>query len=305
MKIIEKIVYFVSTTLRGMRSNLYLNLVTIITIAFAFFILNIFLIIYNNVNSAIGEWKGKLRIIAYLKNDVKVNDITSIEQRIKSSPDIKSVKYFSKQEALNQFKQELKGQADILNGVAPDILPAYFMVTVKDSVLNHNALDRVANEIKTIKGINDVQYGAQIAQKVSGILIFVKMLGIGIGGFMLFAIFIIISNTIRISIFSRKDEIEIMKLVGATNLFIEIPFVLEGIIQVLIGASFSILLLYIIFKLFLYKLHSNLSSLLINMNISFLPIRTIIILLVCSAILGIVGAILSTDKFIRKTSEFD
>jgi cell division transport system permease protein len=301
MKIIEKFVYFISTTLKGMKSNLYLNTVTIITIAFAFCILNIFFIISTNLNTALGEWKGKIRIIAYLQDGLAESDIISIENKIKMSNGIKSVKYYSKQQALNQFRDELKGQADILNGVSADILPAYFLISVNENVLNNNSLESIANEIKAIKGINDVQYGAQIAQKVSGLLILVKMLGLGIGGFMLFAIFIIVSNTIRISIFSRKDEIEIMKLVGATNAFIEIPFILEGMIQVLTGTILSILLLYIVYKLFLFKLHSNLGSLLINMNISFLSTNSILILLLTGGLLGLAGAIISTGKFIRNS----
>jgi len=301
MKIIEKFVYFISTTLKGMKSNLYLNTVTIITIAFAFCILNIFFIISTNLNTALGEWKGKIRIIAYLQDGLAESDIISIENKIKMSNGIKSVKYYSKQQALNQFRDELKGQADILNGVSADILPAYFLISVNENVLNNNYLESIANEIKAIKGINDVQYGAQIAQKVSGLLILVKMLGLGIGGFMLFAIFIIVSNTIRISIFSRKDEIEIMKLVGATNAFIEIPFILEGMIQVLTGTILSILLLYIVYKLFLFKLHSNLGSLLINMNISFLSTNSILILLLTGGLLGLAGAIISTGKFIRNS----
>ncbi len=299
MKIIERIIYFISTTTKGIKSNLYLNVVTVITIAVAFLILNIFFIIYNNVNSVLGEWKGKIKIIAYLQDGLTEGDITSIENHIKGNIGIKNIKYYSKQEALNQFSEELKGQAGILSGVSADVLPAYLVITIKDSVLTNNTMDRLAASIKSIQGISDVQYGAQIAQKVSGILILVKMLGIGIGGFMLFAIFIIVSNTIRISIFSRKDEIEIMKLVGATNMFIEIPFMLEGMIQVLTGTGISIVLLYLVYRLFLYRLHSTLGSLFINMNVSFLSANAIITILICSALLGITGAIISTGKFIR------
>ncbi len=299
MKPIERIAYFISTTLKGIKSNLYLNVVTIITIAVAFFILNIFFIIYNNVNSVLGEWKGRIKIIAYLQDGITDSGLTSIENHIKANTGIKNIKYYSKQDALEQFRAELKGQAGILNGVSADVLPAYLAITVKDSVLNNNTIDKIAASVKSIQGITDVQYGAQIAQKVSGILILVKMLGIGIGGFMLFAIFIIISNTIRISIFSRKDEIEIMKLVGATNIFIEVPFVLEGMIQVLTGTSISIVLLYLVYRLFLYRLHSTLGSLFINMNVAFISMNTIIAILIGSALLGIAGAILSTGKFIR------
>ncbi len=300
MKSIERITYFITTTIKGIKTNLYLNAITIITIAVAFFILNIFFIIYNNVNSVLGEWKGRIRIIAYLQDGLAGGELTSLENRIKNTAGIKAIKYYSKQDALDQFREELKGQAGILNGVSADVLPAYLTITVQESVLNNNSIDKLAAAIKHVPGVSDVQYGAQIAQKVSGILILVKMLGIGIGGFMLFAIFIIVSNTIRISIFSRKDEIEIMKLVGATNLFIEIPFMLEGMIQVLAGTAISIVFLYLVYRLFLYRLHSTLGSLFLTMNVSFLSSNAIIALLAGSALMGMTGAIISTGKFIRR-----
>ena len=300
MKSIERITYFIATTVKGIKTNLYLNAITIITIAVAFFILNIFFIIYNNVNSVLGEWKGRIRIIAYLQDGLSGGDLTSLENRIKNTAGIKTIKYYSKQDALDQFREELKGQAGILNGVSADVLPAYLTITVQESVLNNNSIDKLAAAIKRVPGVSDVQYGAQIAQKVSGILILVKMLGIGIGGFMLFAIFIIVSNTIRISIFSRKDEIEIMKLVGATNLFIEIPFMLEGMIQVLAGTAISIVFLYLVYRLFLYRLHTTLGSLFLTMNVSFLSSNAIIALLAGSALMGMTGAIISTGKFIRR-----
>lgn len=300
MKTIERTAYFIAATLKGIRSNLYLNTVTVITIAVAFFILNIFFIIYNNVNSSLGEWKGRIRIIAYLQDGITGSTLTTIENRIRSIGGVNTLQYYSPEDALREFRDELKGQAGILSGVTAGVLPAYVVITVKGHVLSDNTLDKVASSIRSIPGIAEVQYGAQIAQKVSGILVLVKMLGIGIGGFMLFAIFIIVSNTIRISIFSRKDEIEIMQLVGATNLFIEIPFMLEGMVQVLTGTGISIVLLYVVYRFFLYRLHSTLGSLFINLNFNFLSMRAIIILLVSSALLGIAGSVISTGKFIRR-----
>ncbi len=300
MKPIERTVYFIATTLKGIRSNLYLNTVTVITIAVAFFILNIFFIIYNNVNSALGEWKGRIRIIAYLQNGTTGNALTSAENSIRNTAGVKTLRYYSSEDALREFRNELKGQAGILSGVTADVLPAYFVITVQGKVLTDNSLDQVAAAVRHVPGVAEVQYGAQIAQKVSGILVLVKMLGIGIGGFMLFAIFIIVSNTIRISIFSRKDEIEIMQLVGATNLFIEIPFMLEGMVQVLCGTGISLVFLYMVYRFFLYRLHSTLGSLFINLNFDFLPARAIVIIFVCSALLGIAGSVISTGKFIRR-----
>ncbi len=301
IRLIERIAYFISTTIKGIKTNLYLNAVTVITIAVAFLILNIFFMIYRNVNSLLGEWKGKIKIIAYVKDGVNDQQIIIIGNQIKSNEGINSVKYFSKQDALNEFRKELKGQDAILSGITQDVLPAYFLVTVKDSIITGKAIGKVVSFLKGISGITDVQYGEGIAERISGLLIIVKMLGFGIGGFMLFAIFIIVSNTIRISIFSRKDEIEIMKLVGATNSFIEIPFILEGMIQVVAGTGLSIVLLYLVYRIFMYKLHQNLGSLFVNINISFISKETMIALLACSALLGFAGAFASIGRFIRQS----
>ncbi len=299
MGIIERISYFIATTFKGMKTNLYLNIVTIITIAVAFLILNIFFVIYRNVNSVIGDWKGKIKIIAYLKDGLSEQQITAIENQIKNNEDIKGVHYNSKQDALNEFKKELKGQSAILNGVTQDVLPAYLVINVKDTVITNRALGKLAVLLKDIQGIADVQYGQGVAERISELLIIVKMLGIGIGGFMLFAILIIVSNTIRMSIFSRKDEIEIMKLVGATNTFIEVPFVLEGMVQVICGTGLSLVMLYLVYKFFIYRLHQMLGSLFVNISVSFLSNETIVLILAGSAALGFAGAIVSAGKFIR------
>ncbi len=298
MKAAEHLSYFLSTTVKSMRSNLYLNIMTIVTIAVAFLILNIFFVIYGNVDSMLGAWRGRIKIIAYLRDDVSGTRLSAIEAKIRTNDDVKDVTYYSSREALNRFRLELKGQAGILSGVSANVLPAYLVVTVKDAAIDTNAVKSIAAFIKGIPDVNDVQYGEQITEKISGILLLARMLGIGIGGFMLFAIFIIVSNTIRISIFSRKDEIEIMKLVGATNTFIEVPFMLEGLIQVLAGTVVSIALLYFVYRVFLYQVHTAFNVTLVTIRISFLPVSTIIGILLGSALLGIAVAVVSTRKFI-------
>lgn len=302
MNMIGRIAYFISTTVKGIKGNLYLNAVTVITIAVAFLILNIFFVISGNVSSMLGVWKGKIKVVAYLKDGLSGQQLTAIENQIKASKDINSVQYFSQQDALNEFRKELKGQSSILSGVSQDVLPAYLLISVKDRVIAGKAIGKVASFLKGISGISDVQYGEGIAEKISGLLMLVKMLGIGIGGFMLFAIFIIVSNTIRISIFSRKDEIEILKLVGATNSFIEIPFILEGVLQVVAGAALSLVLLYFVYLVFLYELHQSLGTLFVNTTLSFISKETMIAVLAGSALLGFAGSFASVGRFIRQSS---
>ncbi|MCL4558970.1 MAG: ABC transporter permease [Deltaproteobacteria bacterium] len=299
MGIIERVSYFITTTFKGMKTNLYLNVVTVITIAVAFLILNVFFVIYRNVSSVLEEWKGRIKVVAYLKDGLSVQQINAIEGQLRKNEDIKGIHFYSKEDALDEFKKELKGQSAILSGVSQDVLPAYFVITVKDRVISDKAVGRLADSLKGVSGISDVQYGQGVTERFSELLIIVKMLGIGIGGFMLSAVLIIVSNTIRMSIFSRKDEIEIMKLVGATNVFIELPFVLEGMAQVVCGTGLSVVLLYLVYKFFLYRLHRTLGSLFVNVNISFLSGETIAVILIAATVLGLVGALVSAGKFIR------
>ncbi len=299
MLIIKRISYFMTTMAKGIASNLYLNVVTIITIAVAFLILNIFFVIYRNVNAVLEGWQGRIKIIAYLQDGVSSQQVSAIEGQLKKYGNIKGVRFYSKQDALSEFRRELKGQAAILSGVSQNILPAYLVVMVRDRVIRNGTVGKLADSLRGIQGIADVQYGQGVTERFSEMLVMVKMLGIGIGGFILFAILIIVSNTIRMSIFSRKDEIEILKLVGATNMFIELPFLLEGVTQVLCGTGLSIALLYLVYRFFLYRLHHAFGSLIVNAHIVFLSGGTIGTILVAAAMLGFVGAFVSAGKFIR------
>ncbi|MCL4478342.1 MAG: ABC transporter permease [Deltaproteobacteria bacterium] len=298
----DKIFYFISTTIKRIKINLYLNIITVVTIAVALLILNIFFLIYINVHSVLGEWQGKINIIAYVKNGISADEIRQVSDRLRAISGVKGIKYYSQQEAFSEFKKELKGQSAILKGVSPDILPAYFVISLRDKAIAENRIDNVASSIKRLMGISDVQYGKELASKLSGVIILMKMLSIGIGGFIIFSILIIISNTIRISIFSKKDEIGILKLVGATNLFIEIPFILEGIVQITFGTGLSILLLYAIYEFFIYKLEGSMGVFFTNVSVIFLSREAIIAIFIGSILLGIAGSIITAGKFIRNAN---
>jgi len=140
MRIIERISYFIATTIKGIKTNLYLNVITVITIAIAFLILNIFFVISKNINSAVGEWEGKIKIIAYLKDGLNNRQINIVKSRIKSKKGVSGIKYYSKGAALREFRKELKGQASILNDVSQNVLPAYFIISVKDNIITNKAV---------------------------------------------------------------------------------------------------------------------------------------------------------------------
>jgi len=127
----------------------------------------------------------------------------------------------------------------------------------------------------------------------------IKLVGISIGGFLMLATILIISNTIKLTIYSRKEEIEIMKLVGATNFFIQVPFFLEGLIQGLAGSLLALGILYISYKIFIVKVISDYSLYLGASNLVFLPQNLVIALICFGILLGIVGCALSMGRFLK------
>jgi cell division transport system permease protein len=100
----DKIFYFISTTIKRIKINLYLNIITVVTIAVALLILNIFFLFYINVHSVLGEWQGKINIIAYVKNGISADEIRQVSDELRAISGVKGIKYYSQQDAFNEFK---------------------------------------------------------------------------------------------------------------------------------------------------------------------------------------------------------
>ncbi len=294
-----RVPFFVREAIQGIKNNLLIHLIAAGTITFALLTLGIFLITVINLDRTFNEWGKDMQVIVYLDRASSPQDVTRVGEGIALLPQVQKVTYVSKEEALARLREGLKTQAGLLDDLRDNPLPPSFEMELKDEHKHPEALKALIGEIKKIAASADVDYGQEWLQRFSAFISMLKLVGLSIGSFLLLATVFIISNTIKLTIYSRREEIEIMKLVGATNLSIRIPFFLEGITQGLLASLLSLVLLYGGYKALVHKLLIDYSLFLGPMQIIFLPHNLMAGLILLGIALGIFGCAFSMGRFLK------
>lgn len=291
--------YFIARALLNIRQNVLVNVLTIGTITLALLIVSLFLLVFVNLESTADEWSGKIQVIAYFDAEPDPPELSAIMARVKAIEGTDKVGYVSKQQAMERFRTRLKGQETLLDGVPADVLPSSIEITLKRKSREDAAMETYVARLKKVPGIAEVQYGEEWVRRFNTFMNFLRFVGALLGGFLLMAVLFIVSNTIKLTIYARKEEIEVMELVGATRFFIKAPFLIEGIIQ---GAAGAVLALLILVATYFGFLHSatnfvNFSSSVTGL--SFLPPVYIAGIFASGIILGFLGSITSLKRFIN------
>ncbi len=298
-RILYRLFYFAREALRSIRHNRFTHLVATGTITFALLTFGIFIITVINLNQIFDDWGNRIHLIAYLDENVSTEEIKKASEKITRLPQIENATYVSKEKAFDILKESLQDQDGMLESLEENPLPASLEIQLKEEFRNPQSLRATVYKVKKISKISDVEYGQDWLERFSAFISIVKLVGISIGGFLMLATILIISNTIKLTIYSRKEEIEIMKLVGATNFFIQVPFFLEGLIQGLAGSLLALGILYISYKIFIVKVISDYSLYLGASNLVFLPQNLVVALICFGILLGIVGCALSMGRFLK------
>ena len=237
---IRKIEYFVTEAIGSLKHNRLMALAAVTTMAISLLILGMFFVMVMNVNHIASSVESQVQISAYLKDDNSEEQISIIGKRVAGMEGVASVKYIDKEMALKIFRERLGENKSILEALGDtNPLPNYFEIHAK------NAMDvkKIAEKLELTGEFENVKYGQEIIEQLFRLTKFIRVVGILVIVFLSLAALFIISNTIRITVFARRREIQIMKYVGATDSFIRWPFVLEGVILGLGGSLIAILLL--------------------------------------------------------------
>lgn len=195
-----------------------------------------------SIDQDIGRWDANVRVIAFLSDDLTLDDVNAIQADIQSWQEVDSVVYFSKAEALVEFRELFADQPSLIDVVEedPSVLPASLRIAPVKAADYSTITDRLV----VIPGVREVSAADEaidaLVARSSRLQTFSFWIVVVLGG----AAVVLIANTIRIAIFARRDEISIMKLVGAGNWFVRIPFFLEGIIEGVLGAVFAVALIW-------------------------------------------------------------
>ncbi len=290
--------FFVARAVTNIRQNAFVNVVTIGTITLALLIVSLFLLVFVNLESAAENWSERVQVTVYFDKDLTGPDQAAFREKISALSGVSRVSYVTRDEALKRFKSRLRGQETLLEGVRPEVLPTSFEIALKRSHRDTASVENFVTSLKRIPGILEVQYGEEWVRRFNSFLNFMRLLGALLGGFLVVAVVFIVSNTIKLTIYSRRDEFEVMSLVGATRFFIKAPFLLEGLMQGMAGSVISIVLLFGLYEGFLQNAGSFLTFNPTASGLRFLPIEYIAGLLLAGAVLGFIGSLTSLKRFI-------
>lgn len=290
--------YFFTRALTNIRQNVFVNVVTIGTITLALLIVSLFLLVFVNLENAADNWSERVQVTAYFDHELTQQELAAFRGKISSIPGTARVSYVSRDEALKRFKGRLRGQETLLDGVRSEILPTSLEITLKKSHRETGSVEAYVTSIKRIDGISEVQYGEEWVRRFNTFLNFMRLLGALLGGFLVIAVLFIVSNTIKLTIYARRDELEVMSLVGATRFFIKAPFLIEGIIQGGAGALLAVGLLLGLYEGFLRNAGSFLTFNPTTAGLAFLPLEYVGGIMLAGVALGFIGSLSSLKRFI-------
>lgn len=290
--------FFLLRAINNIRQNVFVNVVTIGTITLALLIVSLFLLVFVNLENAADNWSERVQVTVYFDKELAAPDQKTLRDKISALPGVSRVSYVSRDEALKRFKSRLRGQETLLEGVRAEVLPTSFEIALKRANRDTASVETFVTALKRIPGISEVQYGEEWVRRFNSFLNFMRLLGALLGGFLVIAVVFIVSNTIKLTIYSRRDELEVMSLVGATRFFIKAPFLLEGLIQGLAGSLLSVILLFGLYELFLYNSGTVFIFNPAVANLNFLPPEYIGGLLLAGSLLGFIGSLTSLKRFI-------
>jgi len=296
---LERLIYFFRRALRNMRQCPFLCSVAIGTAAVALTIIALFAMVVLNVQQLTERWSRQVEVVAFLDQVPGPKALQNLQEKILKLPEVEEVEYISREKAMALFKKRLGDDADLLDGVDPEILPASFEISLKPPFRNQAGVTEVVDKLHGQVGLQDLKFGGEWLEKFESFVSLLKLGGAVIGGFLLFAALFIVSNTIRLTQYARRDELEIMGLVGATSMFIKTPFLIEGALQGALGGSLAIGASFALYRFFL---HDSLSSLLLasgSGGIVFLPPAFQVLLLGAGIFLGLFGSLVSLRKLVR------
>ncbi len=245
--------YFFSETFTSLKRNFFMAFTAITTVAITLFIVGFFAVIVYDIQGIINSIKSDVELAVYLEDNISEELKKYIEQEVISWKETDAVRYISKEQALERFKKQNEG-SDILKEIEGNPLPASFEITLK----NPEKIDQVAlrfydKDGNCIEGVDEVIYGRKYVNTLFSITAIIGTIAFLMVIALLLAAVVLIFNTIRLSIYDRRKEVEVMKLVGATNWFVRIPFLFEGFFEGFAGSVVSIILLYFICNFLLIR----------------------------------------------------
>jgi len=293
MAFLRAIRYFVSEAATSLWRSRLVNAVSIGTIAVSLFVLGAFLTVASGLGELVTRWTEKVQVIVYLEDGTEDRVRASLENRLREDPAVGSVDFVSREEALRRFREMFRDLSSLPEDLGENPFPASLEVTLAAARQSPAEVERLAKAFTGVPGVREIQYDLLWIERLATAVRLVRGVGAFLGGILVLAGIFTISNVIRLTIYAREDELDIMRLVGATRAYVKGPFVAEGVIQGGLGGLVAAGLLWAA----LAWLSQGLASSDLLGRTAFSMPATVALLLVAGGMaVGLVGSLISLAR---------
>ncbi|MGL4109778.1 permease-like cell division protein FtsX [Clostridium sp. LP20] len=244
---INTVNYFIGDAFKSLKRNKTISIASVITVLITFLVLGVFSLVAKNANLAIIGVESKVELKVFLLDDVKLIDKREIEVKLREQPGVKEIQYESKEEAFKNFESSMQESEGMLQGytLEKNPFPESYIIKLDDP----SYAESISEAVKDLPGVESIKNQQDLINTVHNIVRGVKIIGIILFAILIGVSIFLIMNTTKLTVYSRRREVGIMKFVGATDWFIRWPFIIEGMVIGFFGALFSVIAIYISYEL--------------------------------------------------------
>ena len=292
---INNLGYLLKEGIRGIFLHGFMSFAAVIVTVACLLIVGSFSALVYNVNLKVDELNKTNEVRAFVDDTLTLAEAQSVETKIRQIENVHEAKLVTREEALKAFIADHQGEA-AFNGVEADVLRHRIQVTLEDNA----QMKQTVEELRQVPGVDDISAAYELAEGFSTMQNVLEIVSIGVIAVLLLVSLLIISNTVKLAMYDRRDEIAIMKMVGATNGFIRLPFVVQGFTLGMLGAAIAFGAEWLMYNFLINRIQATDSLGLFTLA----PFRELLLPMVCvfagaGLFVGVVGSWTSIRKFMN------
>lgn len=295
----KRLWYFLREAYMSLRTHQASTMIGIVTTAFTLTSFGTFLLLYHNVHNLIGQVQHNIQIIVYPNDAIEPEKLRDLQQSIQADPAIDSLTLITKKTALKDFKHQFPDEAYLLDGLGKSPFPASLVLDLAERIPTSDAISNLVNRLQQDPNVERVRYNRDWVERLTLVITYMEIGALIVGGVLALASITIIANTVQLAFYTRQEEIEILKLIGGTNLFISIPYLIEGGIIGGLGGGIAIGLLRAGFEFFKHK--TQMLSVIggFSSAFEFFPFSLSLLIIFGGIVLGCLGTFTSMYGWMR------
>ncbi|MEJ2032410.1 MAG: permease-like cell division protein FtsX [Deltaproteobacteria bacterium] len=287
----------ITQTRRNLKETWSTQLFTFLSVSLSVLIFVFFFLVYINLVRAGGSLGGGLRLTLYLEEEPTPPLLEQLKEKIREHGEAGRTVYVPRKEAFARLSRHLGGDRDVLAGLDPSFLPPSLEVYPRPELKSLKKIMAFADYLATLPGVQKVQYGKEWVQRFSSFTQLLRIIVLVSGGLLMLTTIFMVSQTIRLTLVSRQDELEIFRLLGADKTYIQGPLLVEGFLQGLLGSAFGLFLLYLLYNWVQTRFAT--SEILSAFRLTFFSPAVLAAVILGSVGLCTAGSLVSTRKYLR------